>query len=70
MELFANIVIDGKPLTIFTKKLYLRSLTGVLNAPLEYLKLNAIQKLDLSFTKGKERKGKHLRKNKEKQVLQ
>ena len=45
-------------------------MTGVLNAHLEYLKLNAIQKLNLLFTKGKERNGKHLRKNKEKKILQ
>ena len=54
----------------FYKKLYFRSLTEVLNAHLEYLKLNAIQKLNLLFTKGKERNGKHLRKNKEKKILQ
>ena len=38
-----------KAVNYFYKKLHLRSLTGVLNAPPEYLKLNAIQKLNLLF---------------------
>ena len=38
-----------KPVNYFYKKLHLRSLTGVLNAPSEYRKLNAIQKLHLPF---------------------
>ena len=38
-----------KPVNYFYRKLYLRSFTGVLNAPPEYLKLNVIQKLNLPF---------------------
>ena len=38
-----------KPVNYFYKKLHLRSLAGVLNAPPEYLELNAIQKLNLLF---------------------
>ena len=53
----------------FCKKLHLRSLTRVLNMPLEYLKFNVIKKINLPLTKGA-RKGEHLRKNDEKQMLQ
>ena len=42
MELFVNVVIDGKSLTIFAKNSILDLLTGVLNTFLEYLKLNVI----------------------------
>ena len=59
MELFLNVVIDGKPLKLFSEYTS------------EILKLNVILKLNLPVSKGS-RKGfkKHLRKNEEKKILQ
>ena len=49
---FCEYSYQRKPINYFYKKLHLRSLTRVLNAPPEYLKLNAIQKLISPFNQG------------------
>ena len=52
-----NVVIDGKPLKLFSEYTS------------EILKLNVILKLNLPVRKGS-RKSRHLRKNEEKKILQ
>ena len=42
-------IYQRKALNYFYKELRFRSLTGILNGPPKYLKLNAIQKLNLRF---------------------